>query len=73
MSVLLGKQVFFTGVAASGGCALLHYLIQSKYPVKRPRQGRLLVLLLPPPPRSSIKGNTSDAFSRLEKEGRDYF
>lgn len=69
MSMPLGKQLFFTGVAASGGCALLYYLLQSKYPMKRPRQGRLLVVS----PCSSIKGNTSDAFSRLEKEGKDYF
>ncbi|KAM9077941.1 cytochrome c oxidase assembly factor 1 homolog isoform 2-T3 [Megaptera novaeangliae] len=31
MSVLLGKQIFFTGVAASGGCALLYYLIQKAF------------------------------------------
>ncbi|XP_068406413.1 cytochrome c oxidase assembly factor 1 homolog isoform X1 [Eschrichtius robustus] len=31
MSVLLGKQVFFTCVAASGGCALLYYLIQKTF------------------------------------------
>ncbi|XP_060013343.1 cytochrome c oxidase assembly factor 1 homolog isoform X1 [Lagenorhynchus albirostris] len=31
MSVPLGKQLFFTGVAASGGCALLYYLIQKTF------------------------------------------
>uniref|UniRef100_A0A8C6BL54 Cytochrome c oxidase assembly factor 1 n=1 Tax=Monodon monoceros TaxID=40151 RepID=A0A8C6BL54_MONMO len=31
MSVPLGKQVFFTGMAASGGCALLYYLIQKTF------------------------------------------
>ncbi|XP_024602358.1 cytochrome c oxidase assembly factor 1 homolog isoform X1 [Neophocaena asiaeorientalis asiaeorientalis] len=31
MSVPLGKQVFFTGVAASGGCALLYYLMQKTF------------------------------------------
>ena len=69
MPMPLGKQVFLAGVAASGSCAILYYLVQSKYPMKRPRQGRLLVLLGP----SSIEGNTSDAFSRLEKEGKGYF
>ncbi|XP_028346015.1 cytochrome c oxidase assembly factor 1 homolog isoform X2 [Physeter macrocephalus] len=31
MSMPLGKQVFFTGVVASGGCALLYYLMQKTF------------------------------------------
>ncbi|XP_026979795.1 cytochrome c oxidase assembly factor 1 homolog isoform X2 [Sagmatias obliquidens] len=31
MSMPLGKQLFFTGVAASGGCALLYYLLQKTF------------------------------------------
>ncbi|XP_057587089.1 cytochrome c oxidase assembly factor 1 homolog [Hippopotamus amphibius kiboko] len=31
MAMPLGKQVFFTGLAASGGCALLYFLVQKTF------------------------------------------
>ncbi|XP_061270465.1 cytochrome c oxidase assembly factor 1 homolog isoform X1 [Bos javanicus] len=31
MSMPLGKQVFFAGVAASGSCAILYYLVQKMF------------------------------------------
>lgn len=60
MPMPLGKQVFLAGVAASGSCAILYYLVQSKYPMKCPRQGRLLVLLALPPLKEILQMLSAD-------------
>lgn len=68
MSVPLGKLVFFSSVATSGTCTLLYFLIQSEYTQAwGPASFRFSA---PHPP---IRGDASDAFSRLEKEGKGCF
>lgn len=41
----LEKLALFTSVMASGGCALVYYLIQSKYPDNHLRHSFFLALL----------------------------
>ena len=68
MSVPLGKLVFFSSVATSGTCTLLYFLIQSEYTQAwGPASFRFSA---PHPP---IRGDASDAVSRLEKEGKGCF